>query len=318
MLRIAVVMDPLETVRVDHDTTYLLMVEAHRRGHEVLHVASEGVAYGADGTILRGRRAQPTGDAARPFEIGPFENRTGQDLDAVLIRTDPPFDADYLAVTQLLDLLRPLVFVMNRPSGLRDANEKLAALHFPDLGPPTFISADPNQLDEFRRAVGGSIVLKPLLGHGGTGVLLVRPDDPNRLALLRAATGAGTTKALAQAVVPEAQGGDRRIILLDGEPLGAMLRRNDSGGFVHNLAAGGRALPSAVTEEDRVLCGRLAPWLRERGLWLAGIDLIAGRLIEINVTSPTCVQEINRFDGTALERPILDFLERKVAETVRP
>lgn len=316
MLTIAVVMDPLETVQLDHDTSYLLMAEADRRGHAVVHVAPRGVAYGPEGTVLHGRRVGITRDPTFPFEIGPTCAYTGADLDAVLIRTDPPFDADYLAVTQLLDLLRPSVFVMNRPSGLRDANEKLAALRFPDLGPPTIVSSDLAALDRVVDAHGAAVV-KPLHGHGGAGVLLVRADDPNRRALLKVVTADGHTKAIAQPVVPGADLGDRRVVLLDGHPIGALLRRNTKGGFVHNLAAGGNAFRSTVDDADRLICHRLQPWLRERGLWLAGIDLIGGRLIEINVTSPTGLQEINRFDGVTLERPILDFVERLAASHLR-
>ena len=312
-MRIAVVMDPLETVQVEHDTTYVLMREAHRRGHEVHHVAPAGVGCLAGAATLTGRRTRLTGDPANPFEVGPSVTLTGEDVDAVLIRTDPPFDADYLAVTQLLDLLPPRIFVMNRPAGLRDANEKLAALHFPDLGPRTWVGQDIRGLDAFRESVGGSVVVKPLDGFGGSGVLLVRADDPNRPALLRAVTRGGSVKAIAQEVVPGAERGDRRLILLDGEPLGAVLRLNTTGAFVHNLAAGGQALASPLTDADRTLCARLAPWLRARGLYLAGIDVVGGKLIEINVTSPTCVQEINRLDGVALERTIVDFLEARMA-----
>ena len=315
-MRLAVVMDPLESIRVDHDTTYVLIREADRRGHVVLHVAPAGVGCLGGVATLTGREVRTTGDSDRPFQVDPVRKLSCDDLDAVLIRTDPPFDADYLAVTQLLDLLPPRVFVMNRPAGLRDANEKLAAQHFPDLVPRTWVGQDARALDDFRESVGGAVVVKPLDGFGGAGVLLVRADDPNRPALLRGITRGGTVKAMAQEVVPGAVEGDRRIILLDGEPLGAVLRRNATGAFVHNLAAGGEALPSPLTAADRTLCGRLAPWLRQRGLWLAGIDVIGGKLIEINVTSPTCVQEINRLDGVALERPILDFIESQV-EAVR-
>jgi len=310
-MRIAVVMDPLESVRIDHDTTYVLIREAGRRGHEVHHVAPAGVGCLDGGATLAGRRVRTTDDPADPFEVGPGRVLAGADLDAVLIRTDPPFDADYLAVTLLLDLLPPRVFVLNRPSGLRDANEKLAALHFPDLGPRTWVGQDARGLDAFRESVGGAVVVKPLDGFGGAGVLLVTAADPNRPALLKGITRGGTVKAIAQEVVPGADRGDRRIILLDGEPLGAVLRLNTTGAFVHNLAAGGRALASPVTAADRALCARLAPWLRDRGLWLAGIDVVGGKLIEINVTSPTCVQEINHFDGVALERRIVDFIEAR-------
>ncbi len=266
--------------------------------------------------MLRGRRFHPNagGDPAVPFEVGPFEVLSGETLDAVLIRTDPPFDIDYLRVTQLLDLLRPRPFLLNRPSGLRDANEKLAALAFPDLSPPTLVSSDPAEIASFRREVGGAIVLKPLDGFGGLGILPVRDGDPQGDDRIRDATAGGNRPILAQQIVPGAEAGDRRVLLLDGEPIGALLRRNDTGGFTHNLATGGTAHRSAVTEADRALCRRLAPWLRERGLWLVGIDLLADRLIEINVTSPTCVQEINRLDGVALERRIVDFVEQRAGE----
>jgi len=310
-MQIAVIMDPLESIRLDHDTTYVLMREADRRGHAVWHVAPEGVGALGGSAVLVGRRVRPTADPSRPFDVGALRRIDERGLDAVLIRTDPPFDADYLAVTLLLDLLPPRVFVMNRPAGLRDANEKLAAQHFPDLGPMTWVGQDLRALEEFREAAGGTVVVKPLDGFGGAGVLLVRAEDPNRSALLRAVTRGGTVKALAQEVVAGAEAGDRRIILLDGRPLGAVLRRNTTGAFAHNLAAGGEALASPLTPADRIMAERLAPWLRDRGLWLAGIDVVGGRLIEINVTSPTCVQEINRLDGVALEQAIVDFIEGK-------
>lgn len=310
-MQIAVIMDPLESIRIDHDTTYVLMREAVRRGHAVWHVAPAGVGCLDGRTVLVGRQFHATGDRARSFEVGPMLLLNVEGLDAVLVRTDPPFDADYLAVTQLLDLLPSRVFVMNRPSGLRDANEKLAALHFPDLGPKTWVGQNLHALDAFRESVGGSVVVKPLDGFGGAGVFLVRADDPNRSALLKAVTRGGTVKALAQEVVPGSEAGDRRIILLDGRPLGAVLRRNTTGAFAHNLAAGGEAIASPLTAADQALCERLAPWLRARGLWFAGIDVVGGRLIEINITSPTCLQEINRLDGVALEGPILDFVEER-------
>jgi glutathione synthase len=276
----------------------------------VYHVGPRGVRFRPHETCLRGVRL--AGDARYPFgDIDPESvELSGEDLDAVLIRTDPPFDGDYLADTQLLDLLRPLPFLMNRPSGLRDANEKLAALHFPDLVPETCITSNTAEIEQFRREQGGVIVLKPLLGHGGAGVCRLEAGQIDRIEAL---TARGRNRVVAQALVPGAERGDKRIILLDGEPLGAVLRRNDQGGFVHNLAAGGSAHPAEVSEADRAICSRVAPWLRERGLWLAGIDILGGRLIEINVTSPTCVQEINRFNGVRLEREIVDFVERRVS-----
>lgn len=313
MLKIAFVMDPLEEMVLDHDTTFVIMAEACRRGHSVFHVAPSDVGFGPEGAYLLGRPFHMTGAPASPYRVGPFDRLLGSDLHAVLIRTDPPFDQDYLTVTQLLDLLRPVPFIMNRPSGLRDANEKLAALAFPDLCPPTMITADLQAIEQFRNDVGGSIVLKPLDGHGGAGILPVRSGDPEIESRIQMATSGGRRRVVAQQIVPGAEAGDRRVLLLDGEPIGALLRRNDSGGFTHNLATGGTAHPSSVTEQDRAVCRRIASWLHERGLWFVGIDLLAGQLIEINVTSPTCVQEINRFDDIALERRIVDYIESRAA-----
>jgi len=312
-LRIAVVMDPIESVRLDHDTTYALIREAARRGHEVFHVAPAGVAAREGLAWLSGR---PLDCADRLAFAGPTRPFQRNDLDAVLIRTDPPFDADYLAVTHLLDLLPPRVVVLNRPAGLRDANEKLAALHFPDVTPPTLVSSDPAALDDFREAIGGEAVAKPIDGHGGAGVLLVRGDDPNRRALWQAVTRGGKAKAIAQQVVPGHEAGDARILLLDGRPIGAVLRRSATGAFVHNLAAGGAALPYRLTESDRLICDRVGPWLRDRGLWFVGIDVVGGWLIEINVTSPTGLQEASRFAGRDLAAPVIDSLEVRVEAAV--
>ena len=306
-MRIAVVMDPLSTVDPDHDSTYVLMREAHRRGHEVHHVAPSGVEYRGGASRLRGRRLDLS---TWPIAAGPMGEV--ERVDAVLIRTDPPFDADYLAVTQLLDLLPPGVFVMNRPRGLRDANEKLAALRFPELGPPTLISQDEAAIEAFRVEVGGAMVVKPLDGHGGSGVFLVQGDDPNRRALVRGATRGGTAKVVAQGVVEGSEAGDVRVIVLGGEPIGAVLRRNDRGDFAHNLAIGGRAYKAEVGVAERRVCDAIAPWLRASGLYLAGIDLVGGKLIEVNVTSPTCLQEINRLDGVRLEAAVVDFIEGEV------
>jgi len=309
-MKMVFVMDPLEGIQRDHDTSYLFLQEAVRRGHQVDHVLPSQVRWDSWRVVFVGRSVSFDGPPEAPERLGPPRLIEGPDLDVVLIRTDPPFDADYLAVTLLLDLLPDSVVILNRPSGLRDANEKLAALHFPDLTPATLVSQDPEAIDEFRQRVGGAIALKPLDGFAGKGVLLIRDGDPNRRALIGMATQGGTVKVVAQQLVDTSQG-DKRILVLDGQPLGAVLRRNDTGAFTHNLASGGRALPARVEESDRRIVERIAPWLRQRGLDFVGIDLLGGKLIEINVTSPTCAQELNRFDGIHVERLVLDHLERR-------
>ncbi len=315
--RIAFVMDPLDQVQPDHDTTFALLREADRRGHLTYHVDPAGVGY-ADGRVeLDARRVRVRDSSAELFQVEPTRRLGPDDLDAVWIRTDPPFDDDYLNVTLILDLLPPRVVVVNSPSGLRDANEKLSALHFPELGPRTLITQDLGRLTEALGAFGGRMVVKPIDGHAGVGVFLVRNDDPNQRALLKASTADGQRKVLAQEVVEEADQGDKRVLVLEGRPIGAMLRRNVSGGFAHNIAQGGSAFPAQVTEHDRRICEAIRPWLRERDLFFVGIDVLGGRLIEINVTSPTCLQEINRFDQAELESEVTDALEARIDRAAR-
>jgi glutathione synthase len=312
-MRLTIVMDPLASLKLERDATTLILREADRRGHEVRHVHPSGLGYASDRVRLRGRRVRVAEDPAGPFEVGPDQTWDGDEIDAVLIRTDPPFDSDYLWVTHLLDLLPPRVFVMNAPRGLRTANEKLAALVFPDLCPAACVSQSLDELEDFRRSVGGSMVVKPLDGHAGRGVLLIRPDDPNGSALVEMLTSSGRVKVIVQEVVPDAEQGDKRVLMLNGQPLGAMLRRNQRGRFTHNIGAGGTPYRTTLTPAELGICERVGPWLVENGLYFVGLDLLGERLIEINVTSPGGLREIDELEGRALEREILDFVEQAAA-----
>jgi glutathione synthase len=310
-MNIAVVMDPLDRVRYNHDTTVALMKEAASRGHELFHALSSGVVLG-NGVALRCNKVRaPGGRLREPIELDGQAVLPCAAFDSVWVRKDPPFDAEYLATTYLLDHAPEGVFVMNSPRGIRDANEKLSACYFADCCPHTLVSQSPAELDAFRRSVGGAVVIKPLFECGGNGVFLVADQDPNRMSLLRAATNGGLTRVVAQELVDGYREGDKRILLLDGEPLGAVLRVNRQGGFAHNLNAGGEALKAELGPADLAVCRKVAPWLRQRGLWFVGIDVIQGRLIEINVTSPTCLQEMDRLNGTRLASPVLDFVEAR-------
>ena len=313
-MKLAIIMDPLENVDPAHDTTYVIMVEATRRGHELIHVPPAGVLFLEDAVQFRGREVQAMPRPNCPFVIGAEVLLPGDWFDAVLVRPDPPFDAGYLAMTQLLDLLPDHLFVMNNPQGLRDVNEKLGALSFPGLTPPTCVCSSVADFERFHRLHIGDLVLKPLDGHGGRGVWLARRDDPNLPAMLRSVSRDFTTRFIAQALAPGHEQGDKRILVLDGEPIGSVLRRNSTGGFTHNLASGGEAFATTLSSDDETICQHLAPWLKARGLWFVGLDVIGGRLIEINVTSPTCVQEVNQLNGVNLERLIVDFVERRVNE----
>ncbi|MBN1586185.1 MAG: glutathione synthase [Candidatus Omnitrophica bacterium] len=315
-MRIAFIMDPIETLALHKDTTVVLMREAHRRGHEIFSVTPENISIDRTQVEFHGR----------PVSFGEAENALpealieiafqGADCDAVLVRTDPPFDESYLQVTWALDFLPQRVFVMNSPQGLRNANEKLAALHFPDLTPPTLVTRRLEELLTFMEGVGGAMVVKPINAFGGKGVMVLRRADKNLRAVLSLLTEEHTVPIIAQAYLPEVKAGDKRIIVLNGKPVGAVLRVASPTDNRSNVMAGGSVEKAEITERDRQICERIAPFLEREGLFFAGIDVIGGLLTEINVTSPTCVQEINRLSHVKLEQQILDFLEAKVGERI--
>ena len=307
-------MDPLESVDTEKDTTYVLMCEAFSRGHEVIHLPPSGISCRQNKVLFSGIHVEAHRNAEQPFQELQRLRLCGENFDAVLIRTDPPFNQDYLYVTLLADQLPRNTFVMNDPEGIRDINEKMGPLYFSDLIPQTAITQSVEELQNFQEEVGGAIVLKPIDGHGGKGIVLIQKDDVNRKAVMSAMTKGGTQKVLGQEFLEATYQGDKRIILLDGKPIGAMLRKAQPPNFINNLMAGGRAYPATITNEDRIICDRLRPFLQQRGLHLTGIDIIGGKLMELNVTSPTCVQEIDRFDNVCLEKTIIDFVERKVEE----
>jgi glutathione synthase len=241
------------------------------------------------------------------------------DLDAVLMRSDPPFDDDYLYATHLLSLVEEHgVFVMNRPRGLRDANEKLYALNFPDCIPRTLVTRDMSQLKSFLIELGGQMIVKPPHGFGGLGIFHVHSNDRNLNAILETSTDNGRKLVMAQeylAVVREL--GDERVILLDGEPLGAVARVPRADEHRSNIHVGGSVRKVVLSERERRICTRIAPRLRADGLYFVGIDVIGDYLTEVNVTSPTGIQEINQLDDVTLETRIIEFVERKVAELKR-
>jgi glutathione synthase len=309
-MRIGFLMDPLDDVRVDHDSTFALMLECQRRGLEVLELRQEWL-YVSDGRARsRMRSVRVERKPGAHFRVAGDSDAALAELDVLFLRKDPPVDVEYVRATQLVEL-GPGPVLINEPRGLRAANEKLFALRFPDLVPPTLVARDLDRLRAFIDAQGGDGVVKPLDGCGGRGVLRVRRGDPNLSALLEIATGGGRVPVVAQAYLPAVHEGDKRIILLGGQPLGAVLRVPREGELRANFASGGRAAPASLTPRDREICRRLAPALEEFGLWFVGIDVIGGRLTEVNVTSPTGLVEIDALTGQSLEARVIDFaLER--------
>ncbi len=312
-VRAGFLMDPLDAIRVGHDSTFLLMLECQRRGWEVWAFEQRRLGWRAGGAAAR-MRAVALSSARPHFRVLAELERPLADLDVLFLRKDPPVDRPYLWATLLAELAGGGPLVVNDPAGLRDANEKLFALRFPDLVPESRISSDPADLADFCRAVGGEAVVKPLDGYGGAGVFRLRTRDPNLPSILETATRGGSVPALAQAFVPESRGGDKRILLVGGEPAGAVLRVPGGDDFRCNFAAGGRPERARLTDRDLAICARLAPELRRRGLHFVGIDVLGPFLTEVNVTSPTGIAEIDALERTSVEARLLDHVEELRAE----
>lgn len=313
-LKIGVVMDPVEKINIDRDTTFVLMLEAQHRGHEV-YVMEVDDLFIRGGTPYGCYRRLQLARATPHYQLGGPEVGALADFDAVWMRKDPPFDMKFFFATHLLSLIDPSAcFVMNSPKGLREANEKLYALRFPEQIPQTLVTGDIQRLKDFMEEHGGEMIVKPLDGCGGSGVFYLNTQDRNTNAILEAATDNGRRMVMGQRYLPEIRQGDKRIIVLDGEPLGAVLRvplETESRGNIH---VGGQCVKTEVTARDREICAALAPLLRQDGLYFTGLDVIGNYLTEVNVTSPTGIQEINSLDGVRLERQVLDLVEQRMSQ----
>lgn len=309
VLTLAFVMDPVETEPMRGSTTIVLMREAQDRGHTVLYV--DPVDLSVDGGRVLAR--------ATPIELrlgDPLPVRRGaariydfdKEIDVAFQRKDPPVDRDYIVATQILDICRR-TRVLNRPTSVIAFNEKLLALQFAHLMPVTRVTRHVADLREFMSQRGGEMVIKPLDGKGGEGIFHLTTADRNLSSILEQSTQFGTRAVMAQQYLPAIREGDKRILLLDGEPIGAVLRVPAAHESRANLHVGGTAALAPLDESDRRIVSEVGPFLKEHGLFFVGIDVIGGRLTEINVTSPTGVQEINRLDKTNLEAVILDAVE---------
>jgi glutathione synthase len=309
---IAVVMDAIASISIKKDSTFALLLEAARRGHR-LHYVVPGSLSVADGEAMgRLARLRVRDDPADWFTLDPAEARRMDSVHAVLMRRDPPVDAGYLQDTWVLSLAAKAgVRVMNDPQGLRDMNEKLYALHFPQCCPPTLVSREAAQLREFV-AEHGDCVVKPLDGMGGRSIFRARVDDDNLKVIIETLTAAGEL-VMAQRYIPEITLGDKRILLIDGEPVPhALARIPQPGDFRGNLAAGGRGEARPLSERDRWIAGQVGPEVRRRGMLLVGLDVIGDYLTEVNVTSPTCIRELDAQCGLNIAGGVLDALEERM------
>ena len=305
-----VIMDPLEHADPDGDTSIGLMAAALERGHRVRHCMAGDLSL-VEGTVRADTRIV-VGSGGVRFDDGRPELIDLADIDAVLVRTDPPVDTDYLNMTLLLEFARGQTLIVNDPRALREANEKLYACRFPDLMPATLVTADQAALCAFA-AEHGAAVLKPLDGHGGEGVCLLKPGDPDGPALVTERTAGGTRPVMAQRFLPEVYDGDRRILLLDGVPLGVLRRMPAPGEFRANIGLGAVADVVDLDDSDRRIIDALAPALRADGLWFVGIDVIGGHLSEVNVTSPTGLRQLSRLSSARPDLTVIDWVEERSA-----
>jgi glutathione synthase len=316
-MRFAFVMDPIERILPDKDTTFVFMLESLRRDHEVYYTRIDDFFVREAEPHATVRRAE----VMRPTENKPQHHRLFEErvvpltwFDAVFMRKDPPFDMAFFYSTLVLSLIDATrTLVVNDPAALRDANEKLYALNFPGVIPPSIITADMDRLKQFMEELGGELIVKPLDGAGGAGVFHLRRNDRNLNAILEGSTMEGRRLVMGQRYLPEIRQGDKRLIVVDGEPLGAVFRIPREDETRGNIHVGGTCHKAEITERDREIVAALAPRLRADGLYFVGLDIIGDWLTEVNVTSPTGIQEINDLDGVRLEADVIDFVEQRVA-----
>jgi glutathione synthase len=309
-MHFVVIMDPPETVIEDQDTSFALMLEAQSRGHRVDHCLARQLYLDGGRLFATTRRAAMQREPERPIALASSEDVCLHDVDAIFVRTDPPFDSDYLWCTLMLDRVSDDTLVVNDPHGLRQANEKLYACYFPVLMPRTLVSSDKARIKRFVVDVGGRAVIKPLGGAGGEGVMTLTDGDLNLNAIIEATTHSGRRVAMAQEFLPAVHEGDKRILVLEGEPLGAILRVPQRGDVRSNIHVGGTVVKTEVTAAERELVATLAPKLAEDGLYFVGIDVIGGKLTEINVTSPTGIQQMSRLDGVNYSERVIAWVEQ--------
>ncbi len=309
-LAVAIQMDPIEAIDIQGDSTFVLALEAQRRGHGLFHYLPQHLSLKDGRVYAQMRPLQVRREKGNHCTLGDAQSVDLATMDVVLMRQDPPFDMSYITATHLLEHVHPETLVVNDPVHVRNAPEKLFVTHFPELMPPTLITSDKREVEAFR-AEHRDIIVKPLFGNGGAGVFHIGPEDENLNALLELFTDLYREPIIVQRYLPEVRQGDKRIILIDGRPAGAINRIPPKGEARSNMHAGGRPEKAELSTREIEICEAIGPTLQERGLIFVGIDVIGDYMTEINVTSPTGLQEIDRFDGACLEEQIWDVIEER-------
>ena len=310
-LAVAIQMDHIASVDIAADSTFVLALEAQARGHGLFHYLPRDLFLRDGHAFARAQPLQVLDEKGNHHSLGAPEVIDLATLDVVLMRQDPPFDMSYITATHILEHVHPDTLVVNDPVHVRNAPEKLFVTHFPQVMPPTLITSDMEEIRDFR-ARYKDIIVKPLFGNGGAGVFRLRPEDENLSALMEMFAEMFREPVIVQRYLPEVREGDKRIILIDGRAAGAINRVPAKGEVRANMHVGGRPLKTEITPSEMDICAAIGPALQERGLVFVGIDVIGGKyLTEINVTSPTGIQETNRFNGVKLEAEIWDAIEAR-------
>ncbi|MDX1738775.1 MAG: glutathione synthase [Alphaproteobacteria bacterium] len=308
---VALQMDHIASIDIKGDSSFVLGLEAQKRGYELYHYHPNDMSY-LNGTVYaHAEKMTLRYEEGNHYDLGNREKVDLAEVDVILMRQDPPFDMSYITATHLLDHIHPKTLVVNDPSSVRNAPEKLLVTQFPDLMPETLITRNEDDIRAFRDTYK-DIIIKPLFGNGGAGVFHLKPDDENLASLLEMFLGASREALIVQRFMPEVRQGDKRIILVDGKPVGAINRVPAAGEARSNMHVGGKPMKSELTKREHEICEAIGPTLRDQGLIFTGIDVIGDYMTEINVTSPTGLQEINRYDDVCLEAVIWDAIEEKL------
>ena len=314
-LSIAIQMDAVESIQIYGDTTFALGLEAQKRGYNLWYYTPDRLSLNEGCISARGQKITFYDQIGAHFETGDIETRSLQDFDVVLMRQDPPFDMAYITATHLLEMLSPRTMVVNNPAEVRNAPEKLLVTLYPDLMPATVISRDSDVISAFRQKYQ-DIIIKPLFGNGGAGVFRLKPGDQNLNSLLEMFFCSSREPLMVQAYLPAVRDGDKRVILVDGKPVGAVNRIPNDDEVRSNFHAGGIAAKTKLTERDLQICSTIGPELRRRGLMFVGIDIIGNYMTEINVTSPTGIREIERLSGINIASLTWDAIEQKHSDHI--
>jgi len=312
-LTVAIQMDPIDRIDISGDSTFALALEAQKRGHKLWYYLPKALAQRGASITTRAQQLTVRNEKGNHHTVGPMEHLDLATTDVVLLRQDPPFDMAYITTTHILERLPKSVLVVNDPYWVRNSPEKVFVTDYPDLMPPTLVTSDAETVRAFR-AEHGEIVVKPLYGNGGTGVFRIRKEDENLNTIMEFFSSFVREPMVVQKYVPQVRQGDKRIILVDGEPVGAINRVPAHGEARSNMHVGGRPEKTQLTGRELEICRRIGPELKRRGLIFTGIDVIGDYLTEINVTSPTGIWEIRRFDGIDIAALIWDAIERRAAE----